>query len=178
MALDDAPHGGIIDAGHLGQQVDRPVEVLDLLPHERDIERVAVLDQHLTVAVEHDPTRRTQRDAALMVILGHLEKPRVLAHLEMPEPDEEDGEDQRHRDLKQREEAPSIAVVDGGGVVLHQFVRQRRVAKPPRRIRARSHITGARSHAAAATIPTRALANAWVNTSVHAASGAAGPMSV
>ena len=63
-----------------------------MLAQDGDVERVAVLDQHAAVAIEHDPARRTQRQRPLVVVLGHLLELRVLGDLEEPEAADEQDE--------------------------------------------------------------------------------------
>ena len=43
-----------------------------MLAQDRDVERVAVLDEDATVAIEDDPARRAQRQRPLVIVLGHL----------------------------------------------------------------------------------------------------------
>ena len=68
------------------------IEILGVLADDRDVERVAVLDEDLAVAVEEDAARRAQRQRALVVVLRHLLELRVLDDLEEPEADRQHGE--------------------------------------------------------------------------------------
>ena len=53
---------------------------------------MAVLDEHLPVAVEEDAARRAQRERPLVVVLRHLLELGVLHDLQEPEADAERGE--------------------------------------------------------------------------------------
>ena len=70
-----------------GEQADRAVHVLGVLADDGDAVRVAVLDQHAAVAIEHHAARRAQRQRPLVVVLGHLLELRVLDDLQHPEAD-------------------------------------------------------------------------------------------
>ena len=83
-------------AGDAREQPDRFVEVLDLLGHDRDVERVAVLDEHAAVTIEQHAARRAERNGPQMVVLGHLAVLLVVGHLREPEADPE--RDEHHGD--------------------------------------------------------------------------------
>ena len=56
-----------------------------MLANDRDVEGVAVLDEHPAGAIEDDAARRAQRQRALVVVLRHLLELGVLDDLEEPE---------------------------------------------------------------------------------------------
>ena len=85
-AVHDLPETCLVLAGRGGERPERLLDVLRLLAHERDVEAVPVLDEHLAVPVEQHAARRRQGQAADVVVLRHLAEPLVLGDLENPEP--------------------------------------------------------------------------------------------
>ena len=104
VAIDDVAHARFFDAQHGGEQADRPVQILRVLAHDRDAVGMAILDEHAAVAIEDEAARRTQRERALMVVLGHLLVLRVLDDLQHPEADRQHRE-HHHDDVLQHREA-------------------------------------------------------------------------
>ncbi len=84
MAIDDLAHGALLEPEQRGEQANGVVEVLRVLADNRNAVGVAVLDQHLAVAVEDHPARSAQRERALIVVLGQLRVLLVLGHLQAP----------------------------------------------------------------------------------------------
>ena len=98
-AIDDVADVALLDAGHRGEQPHRAIEVLRLLAHQRDVLRLAVLDQHLAVTIEQRPARRPQRNLAGVVVLGFLEELVVLQDLDGPEGHDQHEEQHAEPDL-------------------------------------------------------------------------------
>ena len=94
MALQGGPKLRQRHAGQVGEEGERDIEVLGLLPGKGDVERVAVLDQHAPVAVQHGAARSGQNQGALVIVLGELPVLVVLDDLKPPEADGEGHEDQ------------------------------------------------------------------------------------
>ena len=80
--------------------MQRLIEVLCLLTHQRDVEGALVVDQDLAVAIEQHAARGRQRQPAKMVLLGDLFEFLVLRDLEDPEDDRQRPEDHRDNDLQ------------------------------------------------------------------------------
>ena len=76
------------------------MEVLNPFSHQRDVQRVPVLYQDPTVAVEYDATWRAKANRQRVVDLRHLGKPRVLRDLEPPEAPGQHDEDGCSTDLR------------------------------------------------------------------------------
>ncbi len=91
------------------------IEILGVLAKDGDGEGVTILDEDLAVAVEQDPTRRAQRERALMVVLRHLLVLGVLDDLQDPEADAERGKRQDDGDLEHDQpltDSPAIFTLD------------------------------------------------------------------
>ena len=91
MPIDDLLDLFRIEPRHVGQQPHRAIEILGVLADDRNGEGVAVVDEDLAVAIEHHAARRTQRERALMIVLGHLLVLGVLNDLQDPETDPQRG---------------------------------------------------------------------------------------
>src|SRR6185295_1957960 len=100
MALDDVLHQFQVEPRHAREESRGLTKVLGVLAQDGDREGVTVLDEHLAVAVEQDPTRRAQRERALMVVLRHLLVLVVLSDLQDPETHAERGKRHDHGDLE------------------------------------------------------------------------------
>ena len=100
MAIHDLVELLLVDLGGGRKQPDRSIQILGLLPAERDAEHVAVLDQHPAIAVEEDAAGCAERQRALVIVLSQLQEPGMLRHLEVPEAgrqrDEHEGDDIAH----------------------------------------------------------------------------------
>ena len=103
VTIDHFADAGFVDVEHFGKQPDRAVHVARMLPRDGDTERVTVLDERPTVAVEHDAARRAQRQRALVVVLGHLLELGVLDYLENPEAEREHREEDRDQVSERRD---------------------------------------------------------------------------
>ena len=103
MPIDDLLDLLGIESGHRRQHPHRAVEILGVLADDRDGEGVAIVDEHLAVAVEQHPARGPQRERPLMVVLRHLLVLRVLGDLQYPETDRERREQQDPPNLKGHE---------------------------------------------------------------------------
>src|SRR5690606_37616651 len=86
----------------------RLLDVVQLLAHDRDRERVAVLDEDPSVAVEDNAARRPQANGLEMVVGRHLAVLRVLHDLQAPEEQRHDGE----ADNEEDPEAEQAGLVD------------------------------------------------------------------
>ena len=102
-------HQRLVSAGRQRQRVQCLIEVLRLFADQRDVERAAVLDEDLAVAIEQHAAWRGQRQPPKMIFLGHLPELLVLHDLEHPERHcqrrEEDGDDVLERRQPHRQAA-------------------------------------------------------------------------
>ncbi len=64
-----------------------------MLADDRNREGIAIVDEDLTVAIEHHATWRAQRKGALVIVGGHLLVLGVLHDLQGPETDSQRGKD-------------------------------------------------------------------------------------
>ncbi len=110
-AIHRLPHHRFVRAGRQRQGVQRLIEVLRLLAHQRDVEGALVVDQDLAVAIEQHAARRRQRQPAQMVLFGDLFEFLVLRDLEDPEDDRQRPEDHRDDDLQRREAHRQAAAI-------------------------------------------------------------------
>ena len=92
IALDDLANGFVVGAGHRRQHANGAVDVLGVLAHDRDVERIAVLDQQAAGTVEDHAAGRPQGQRALVVVLRHFLELGELHHLEEPEPAGQEAE--------------------------------------------------------------------------------------
>ena len=118
-AVDGLAQLRFVGVGGERQRVQRLVEFFGLFAHERDVEAVPVLDQHLAVTIEQHAARRRQRQSAEMVFFGHLAELLVLGDLENPESDRQRRK--RHRDdvLQHRQPRRQAAAIVGQEVGRH-----------------------------------------------------------
>jgi len=77
----------------MGQQFHGATEIFGVLADDRNREGVAVIDKDPAVAVEHHPTRRAQRQRALVIVRRHLLVLQVLHDLQGPEADSQRSKD-------------------------------------------------------------------------------------
>ena len=103
VTLDDHAHRVFVHAEHAGQHPYRAAEILGVFADDRDAVRVAVLDEHLAVAIEHEPARGAQGKRPLVVVLGHLLELCMLHHLQHPEADRQHREHCDHQVLEHRQ---------------------------------------------------------------------------
>ena len=87
MAFDSLPNLGGINIRNSRKQIDRAVEILQMLADNRHVEGSTVLDEYLAISVEQHPPRRAQGPRPLMVVLRHLQVSLVLSDLQQPEAD-------------------------------------------------------------------------------------------
>ena len=106
----------LFDSHHSGEQAHGTIEVLGVLANDGNVERVAILHEGTTLAVEQNAARRSKREHPLMIVLGQLLEARVLDDLEVPEAQPKGDEYARDGVLKNRE-----AEADCSVLVLHQL---------------------------------------------------------
>ncbi len=111
VTVDDVAHRRLVHADHLGQHLNRPVQVLGLFADDGNAVGLTVLDQHLHVAIEDDAARRAQRQRPLVIVLGHLLELRVLHDLQHPEADGQHREHHDHDVLQDRQPDGDLAAI-------------------------------------------------------------------
>jgi hypothetical protein len=115
MTVDDLPHAPLVESGNRRQQPDRAVDILRVLANDGDVERVAVLDENLAVAVEQHAPRRPQGERPLVIVLRHLTVVVVLDDLEEPEAHCQRREHDNGTDLEDRKADPDASAIFGDG---------------------------------------------------------------
>ncbi len=87
MSLDRGAERVNAGAGDVSQQQERLLQIGHLLANDGDVQRIAVLDQHMAVAVKHHTARCAEVQRALVIVLRHLGEASMLPDLEVPEAD-------------------------------------------------------------------------------------------
>ncbi len=82
---------------------DEAVEVVGELGDEHDVERGAVAHQDLALAVEESPARRGEGHEARAVVLRQAAEVARADHLQVPELDDEGGDEHHRQGLQDRE---------------------------------------------------------------------------
>ena len=153
MPIDDLAHELLFNPGDPRQHADRVIEILGVLAHDGNIERVAVLDEKLAGPVVDDAARRAQGQRPLVAVLRHFLELGVLNDLEKPEPAGEHDEGDTNGHPQHREAMGEPSSIFGNCHNRNYRFKNR----PARRL---STKPGSHSITWNATTPTKAFPNA------------------
>ena len=111
VPIDDLAYARSRHTEHAREHDDGVVQVLGVFADDGNAVGVPVLDQRPALAIEHDPTRRAQRERTLVVVLGHLLELLVLHDLQHPEAHREHREHDRGEVLENAQPHSDAATV-------------------------------------------------------------------